>query len=236
MRLKALAVGVALVAVSNMAAALSLESEEAKLSYSVGVTVAENMKQEFPEIQREALLAGLQDALQDVKPQLSVEEMEKLMMAAQQKRMEEQQKLMQEQMAIFEQQKEENLTKGAAFLAENATKEGVTQTESGLQYKVLEAGTGESPAATSVVTVDYEGRLLDNTVFDSSYERGEPAVFPLNKVIAGWTEGLQLMKPGAVYELYIPSELAYGERGAPSKIGPNEVLIFKVELKEIQQG
>ena len=127
-----------------------------------------------------------------------------------------------------------NQAEGEAFLAENANKEGVKTTETGLQYKVLRAGTGKSPVATDEVEVHYEGRLLDGTVFDSSYERGQPISFPLSGVIPGWTEGVQLMKTGAKYQFYIPSDLAYGLRGSPPNIGPNSTLIFDVELISIK--
>jgi len=127
-----------------------------------------------------------------------------------------------------------NQEEGEAFLAENRNKEGVQETESGLQYKVLEEGSGDSPVATDTVTVHYEGTLIDGTVFDSSYERGEPATFPLDGVISGWTEGLQLMKEGATYRFFIPADLGYGMNVRPgSPIGPNETLIFKVELLEV---
>ena len=128
----------------------------------------------------------------------------------------------------------ENLEAGRAFLAENRQRDGVTETESGLQYEVVEEGDGASPDANDVVQVHYEGTRLDGSVFDSSYERGQPATFPLNQVIPGWTEGVQLMQEGATYMFYIPADLAYGERGAGGTIGPNEVLTFKVELLEVQ--
>ena len=127
----------------------------------------------------------------------------------------------------------ENKTKGAAFLAENGKKAGVKTTASGLQYKVITEGKGKMPKATDVVEVNYEGKLLDGKVFDSSYERGEPIEFPLNQVIAGWTEGLQLMKEGGKYEFYIPSDIAYGEAGN-SGIEPNSTLIFTVELLKVK--
>jgi FKBP-type peptidyl-prolyl cis-trans isomerase FkpA len=129
---------------------------------------------------------------------------------------------------------EENKTAGAVFLAENAKKANVVTTASGLQYEVLTAGTGASPSATDNVTVHYKGTTLDGEEFDSSYSRGAPATFPLNRVIAGWTEGVQLMKEGAKYRFYIPSELAYGAQGAGRAIGPNATLIFDVELIKVQ--
>ncbi|MDZ4288296.1 MAG: FKBP-type peptidyl-prolyl cis-trans isomerase [Prosthecobacter sp.] len=126
------------------------------------------------------------------------------------------------------------LAKGEKFLEDNGKKEGITTTDSGLQYKVITAGTGKSPKATDTVLVHYEGTLLDGKIFDSSYQRKEPIEFPLNRVIAGWTEGVQLMKEGAKYRFYIPSKLAYGPRGAGRDIGPNEALIFDVELLEVK--
>ncbi len=130
----------------------------------------------------------------------------------------------------------DNLTIGREFLAENAKNDSVTQTASGLQYMVLKEGTGAKPGPTDQVTVHYTGRLLDGTVFDSSVDRGEPATFPLNGVIAGWTEGLQLMSEGAKYRLFIPSELAYGEKGAGEQILPNSTLIFDVELIKVEKS
>jgi len=126
------------------------------------------------------------------------------------------------------------LEKGQAFLKENAKKEGVKTTASGLQYKVLKEGTGKQPKPTDTVEVNYEGRLIDGTVFDSSYKRGQSITFPLNQVIPGWTEGVALMKEGAKYEFYIPSNLAYGSNGAGSDIGPDETLIFVVELIKVK--
>ncbi|WP_231883654.1 MULTISPECIES: FKBP-type peptidyl-prolyl cis-trans isomerase [Methylomonas] len=124
----------------------------------------------------------------------------------------------------------ENLAAGEAFLAENAKKPGVVTTASGLQYQVVTEGSGAQPGPTDNVTVHYQGTTIDGKEFDSSYKRGAPASFPLNRVIPGWTEGLQLMKEGAKYRLFIPAKLAYGERGAGRDIGPNSALIFDVEL------
>ncbi len=126
------------------------------------------------------------------------------------------------------------LAKGEKFLEDNAKKEGVTVTASGLQYKVITPSTGKSPKATDTVEVHYEGTLIDGTVFDSSYKRKESIEFPLNRVIAGWTEGVQLMQEGSKYRFYIPSKLAYGTRGAGRDIGPNEALIFDVELIKVK--
>ncbi|WP_408608949.1 FKBP-type peptidyl-prolyl cis-trans isomerase [Aquicella siphonis] len=130
---------------------------------------------------------------------------------------------------------DKNATAGASFLNENKNKPGVVTLPDGLQYKIIKEGTGAKPTANDTVTVNYAGRLIDGTEFDSSYKRGEPATFPVSGVIAGWTEALQLMKTGSVWELYIPANLAYGEYGAPPVIGPNETLIFKVELLSVKK-
>ncbi|MBS3952151.1 MAG: FKBP-type peptidyl-prolyl cis-trans isomerase [Methylomicrobium sp.] len=129
---------------------------------------------------------------------------------------------------------EENKAAGIAFLAENAKNPAIKTTPSGLQYEIVTEGTGASPAATDSVTVHYKGTTIDGAEFDSSYSRGAPATFPLNRVIAGWTEGVQLMKEGAKYRFYIPAELAYGTRGAGPKIGPNSALIFDIELIKVE--
>ncbi len=129
---------------------------------------------------------------------------------------------------------EENRAASEAFLKENGSKDNIVTTKSGLQYEVLSQGGGKSPVATDNVTVHYKGTTIDGSVFDSSYDRGSPATFPLNRVISGWTEGLQLMKEGAKYRFFIPSNLAYGERGAGRLIGPNAALIFEVELIKVQ--
>ncbi|HIN94672.1 MAG TPA: FKBP-type peptidyl-prolyl cis-trans isomerase [Planctomycetes bacterium] len=128
-----------------------------------------------------------------------------------------------------------NQEEGSKFLSENAQQEGVVSLPSGLQYKVIETGEGDQPGPSDVVKVHYEGRLIDGTVFDSSIERGVPAEFPVNRVIAGWTEALQLMTVGSQWELYIPADLAYGAQGAGGVIGPNATLIFKVELLDIHR-
>ena len=136
----------------------------------------------------------------------------------------------------YGQQIKDNKTIGREFLEENAKNDSVVQTSSGLQYMVLKEGTGAKPGPTDTVTVHYTGRLLDGTVFDSSVERGEPASFPLDKVIPGWTEGLQLMSEGSQYRFFIPSELAYGSKGAGDQILPNSTLIFDVELIKVQKA
>lgn len=172
----------------------------------------------------DAFLQGLQDGFDGREPRISGEEMRDAVATLQQNLRD-----------ARTQHLAANHERGRAFLRDNATADGVTTTESGLQYKVVTAGTGGSPSATDTVTVHYEGRLLDGTVFDSSIERGTPASFQVGGVIAGWQEALKLMKPGANWEVWIPSELAYGPQGAGALIGPNEVLVFTIQLIGIDE-
>lgn len=208
---------------------VSLETEADSLSYSLGFQNGQFMAESGmnEDIDPELVKAGLQQALNEKESELSDMEMKQAIQKFQVKaRQNAQQKKMDES--------EGNKKEGEEFLAENKDKEGVQVTDSGLQYKVLEEGSGPSPSEGDQVRVDYEGTLIDGTVFDSSYERGEPATFPLNRVIAGWTEGLQLMKEGAKYKFFIPGDLAYGQNPPPgSSIGTDETLIFEVELLEV---
>ena len=179
------------------------------------------------EIDPEMVVKGVLDALAGSDPLMTPEEMQQTLT-----------EMKQQAAAAAKQQREEqarkNLAEGKAFLAANAKKEGVVTLPSGLQYQVLSEGEGDPAAATDTVTVHYRGTLIDGSEFDSSYGRGQPATFPLDRVIPGWTEGLQLMRPGAKYRLFVPPELAYGERGGGQKIGPNSTLVFEVELLSIQ--
>lgn len=197
-----------------------------KVGYSLGFMMAEGNKEAVQDLNLDTFEKGFRDGYEGKDSALTQEQMEEVLLAYQK---EQEEKFVQD----MQSKAEDNKTKGAAFLAENAKKEGVKVTDSGLQYKVITAGTGKSPKATDVVEVNYEGKLIDGTVFDSSYERGEPIEFPLNQVIAGWTEGLQLMKEGGKYEFYIPSDIAYGEAGNQG-IDPNSTLIFTVELLEVK--
>lgn len=199
------------------------------VSYGIGYLNGQNMLQQgMDDIDAETFMAGLKQAMQEQDAQIPEGEIRQVL---QQYQIQAQQKAQQNKMDEAQNNKEA----GEKFLAENKNKEGVQVTESGLQYKVLEEGSGASPEATDTVTVNYEGTLIDGTVFDSSYERGEPVSFPLNRVIEGWTEGLQLMKEGATYRFFIPGDLAYGMNPRPGgEIGPNETLIFKVELIEVK--
>jgi FKBP-type peptidyl-prolyl cis-trans isomerase len=186
------------------------------------------VKQFEASLDREALVDGLLDALSEREPRLSPEEVNQLVRELLVKAQVENDRRRAEQA-------ETNMQEGEEFLAENKAKDGVVETASGLQYIVLAQGEGPSPVAADRVTVHYEGQLLDGKVFDSSYERGEPAEFLLSAVISGWTEGVQLMKVGSKYRFFVPSELGYGVRGAGQDIGPNATLIFEVELISIER-
>ena len=205
------------------AADAQLKDQKDKVSYSIGLDIGGTLKRQLIDVNEQLLNAGIQDGLSGKKALMTDEEV-KATMAAFQKDMTE------KQQAAKKAAGEKNKTEGAKFLAENKTKEGVKTTASGLQYKVEKEGTGPSPKETDTVKVNYRGTTIDGTEFDSSFKRGEPASFPVNRVIKGWTEGLQLMKVGSKYQFFVPSELAYGERGAGSDIGPNAMLIFDVEL------
>lgn len=207
---------------------VKLETKEEKVSYSIGRNIGSSLKRDSITIVPEAFLRGIMDAKADSAQQLMTDQECQVVLTELQQEM--QTRKTENAKALSE----KNRLEGEAFLKENGTKEGVVTLPSGLQYKVLGAGKGKSPKETSTVTVNYVGKLLDGTEFDSSYKRGEPATFPLNGVIRGWTEGLQLMKEGSKYEFYIPASLAYGENGAGGVIPPNATLIFQVELIAVQ--
>jgi FKBP-type peptidyl-prolyl cis-trans isomerase FklB len=195
-----------------------LKDQKDKVSYSIGLNIGFNLARQKVDVSPEVLTAGIKDAIAG-KPQLTTEQV-KDVMAQFEKDMEQKQK----------QAGEKNKTDGAKFLEENKKKEGVKTSASGLQYKVIKEGTGPQPKPTDMVSVNYRGTLIDGTEFDSSYKRGQPATFPVNGVIKGWTEALQLMKVGSKYQVFVPSNLAYGERSVSPEIGPNATLIFDVEL------
>jgi FKBP-type peptidyl-prolyl cis-trans isomerase FklB len=202
-------------------------SANEKVGYTLGFMLSQQIKEGVEDLDINTFNQGFINGYEGKDPALTQEEMEKVMMEYQK---EQEEKFIKD----METKSVENKTKGAAFLVENGKKAGVKTTASGLQYKVVTAGTGKSPKATDTVEVNYEGKLLDGTVFDSSYEREQSAEFTVNGVIPGWTEGLQLMKEGGKYEFYIPSDLAYGEAGAGADITPNSTLIFTVELLKVK--
>lgn len=198
------------------------ETDDERLGYSLGVTLGQSIQQDVADLNVDAFTQAIRDVFEGGELAMSDEEMAEALMRFQQEAMAARQ-------AEAEQLAESNRTDGEAFLAANAEEEGVEVTDSGLQYKVLEAGDGATPGPDSSVEVHYEGTLIDGTVFDSSYERGEPVSFRVGQVIEGWQEALQLMSVGDTWEIVIPAELAYGAQGQ-GPIGPHETLIFKVEL------
>ncbi|NNF97542.1 MAG: FKBP-type peptidyl-prolyl cis-trans isomerase [Halobacteria archaeon] len=204
------------------AAELKLENDAKKLSYTLGFQIAQNLARQGMALDAEAASRAVHDVFSGTKPLLSAEEMQAVVQRVQKAAVEKRNTI-----------GETNQKAGDAFLAENKAKDGVKTLKSGLQYKVVKAGTGKSPAATDEVEVHYEGRLINGKVFDSSIQRGKSISFGVNKVIKGWTEALQLMKEGARWQVYIPSKLAYGKNGAGNAIGPNETLIFDVELIKV---
>lgn len=204
-----------------------LKTQKSKNSYSVGLDVGGSLKAQGLDIEQEAFIKGFKDAMSGNKPLLSDSEINASKNAVQN-----------ELRAKHEKQRREssdkNKKEGEQFLDANKKKDGVKTLSSGLQYKIISEGKGESPKASDTVSVHYRGTLINGTEFDSSYRRGKPAEFPVNGVIAGWTEALQLMKPGAKWQLFIPSKLAYGEQGAGQHIGSNSVLVFEVELLSVK--
>ena len=206
-------------AASALAQDAAVETEEDKVSYGVGMMMGEQLKQ-FGDIDYDLLIAGLRAQKEGEETTITIEEAQAAIMAQQQE--------------AAEAASAEAAAASERYLEENAAKEGVTVTDSGLQYEVLEEGDGPKPSVDDTVSVHYVGTLLDGTEFDSSIARGEPAEFPLKGVIPGWTEGVQLMNVGSKYRFVIPSELAYGDRGAGQAIGPGETLVFEVELLEIK--
>lgn len=197
------------------------------VSYAIGANIGMSMSADSLDLNLDILLEGMKDKLEGKETKLTEEQLGSVLTKLQEVVQEQKQKQ-------FLAQSEANTKAGKDFLSKNRSSDGVKETPSGLQYKVVKEGSGKIPTATDTVKVHYHGTLIDGTVFDSSKDRGEPIEFPLNRVIKGWTEGLQLMKEGSVYLLYIPSELAYGARGQGSTIGPNAVLIFEVELIEVK--
>ncbi len=233
-------------AATEMASADSstqFETEEQKVSYIIGLNMGANLQAQGLPLDADLIALGIQDSMSGAEFKLTQEEIVATMQSFQQK-MQEQQAVEQERQLAERQQMEEahkaaaekNLVDGKAFLEENAKKEGVQVTESGLQYKVITAGTGPKPTIDDTVTVHYRGTLINGEEFDSSHSRGQPATFSVGAVIPGWIEALQLMPEGSTWELYIPSDLAYGSGATGGLIGPNSTLIFEVELIKANAG
>lgn len=221
---------VALMAGLGMAAEnkVELKSTKDKVSYAIGTRIAQDLSRQKLDLTPEMVAAGLKDAMAGDKMLLTEEESRTVLMDFQKE-------LMASREAEMKAVGEKNAKEGKAFLAANAKKKGVVTLPSGLQYKIITKGKGTSPGKDDTVTVNYRGTLIDGKEFDSSYKRGKPATFPVNGVIPGWTEALQLMKEGSKWELFIPADLAYGERGAGDAIGPNATLVFEVELMSIKK-
>lgn len=212
------------VTMNAVAADSKFTTEKERLSYAIGVQIGGSLKQQgFTDIDAAALGQAIADVLNGSKPQVSVEDMQEAIKSFQKKK-------------LAEREAQGNAAKeaGDKFRAENKKKKGVKVTKDGIQYEVLKAGNGKKPKATDTVTVHYTGKLIDGKVFDSSVERGQPATFPLDGVIKGWTEILPMMKVGSKWRVVIPPELAYGAHGAGAAIGPNETLIFEIELLGIK--
>ena len=212
-------------AIVNTASAAEFKTTKQKYSYAIGFQIGTGLKRDNADVDVEAIKQGIQDVLAGAKTQVSMEEMQAAVMEFQKA-----------QQAAAEAQGEKAKAAGEKFLAENKKKKGVKTLDNGLQYKVIKEGKGPKPKSTDSVVAQYKGTLIDGTEFDSSYSRGQPATFGVNQVIKGWQEILPMMSTGSKWQVFIPSDLAYGPRGAGGKIGPNETLVFDIELLEVKSG
>jgi FKBP-type peptidyl-prolyl cis-trans isomerase len=215
-------------AAAKAGAPLVLKTQKDKVSYAIGLNIGKSFRKDSVDVNSAIFARGVKDAITGAKPLLTDEELKAVLTELQAE-------LKKRQDDVTRVAGETNQKAGDAFLAENKTKEGVVALPSGLQYKSIIAGTGPKPAETDSVVCNYRGTLLDGTEFDSSYKRGQPATFPVNGVIKGWTEALQLMPVGSKWQLFVPPGLAYGARGAGGELGPNATLVFEVELISIQE-
>lgn len=202
-----------------------MQTTKEKVSYCIGLETGKNLRQQFADMDFHCLSQGFQDAIKDIPPQLGKEEIQSILVALKNQ-------IETQQRQHFTRLSEENKQRGEKFLAENKTQEGIITLSSGLQYKILTEGSGKGPNPTllDVVKIHYRGSFIDGRVFDSSYQRGQPVSFPLNRVITGWSEILQKMHIGDKWQVFIPSYLAYAEMGYGQEIGPNSTLIFEIEL------
>ncbi|WP_133127140.1 FKBP-type peptidyl-prolyl cis-trans isomerase [Legionella nagasakiensis] len=232
MKMKLVAAAVMGLAMSTTMAATdasSLNTEVDKLSYSIGIDLGKNFKRQGIDISPEAMVQGLQDGMSGNKQLLTEQQMKDVLTKFQRD-------LMAKRTAEYNKKAEDNKKKGEEFLEQNKSKEGVVSLPSGLQYKIIKSGDGQKPGKEDTVTVEYTGRLINGEVFDSTEKTGKPASFKLSQVIPGWTEALQLMPAGSVWEVYVPADLAYGSRSVGGPIGPNETLIFKIHLLSVKKS
>lgn len=229
MKMRLVAAATMSLAMSTTIAATSLTTDTDKLSYSIGADLGKNFKKQGIDISPAAMAQGLQDGMSGGQLKLTDEQMKEVLNKFQKD-------LMMKRTAEFNKKSEENKQKGEAFLKGNKSKEGVVSLPSGLQYKIITKGNGNKPGKDDMVTVEYTGKLLDGQVFDSTEKTGKPATFKVSQVIPGWTEALQLMPAGSVWEVYVPSDLAYGPRSVGGPIGPNETLIFKIHLISVKKS
>lgn len=204
--------------------AAELKTDQQRFSYIIGMQIGHQIKEDGIILDESAFMQAIRDAASGTPPKLTQDEIRTTV-----------ENMKKERAKLASQAGEKNKQEGEKFLAANRSKPGVQVLPSGLQYQVLHAGTGAKPAATDTVEVNYRGTLLDGTEFDSSYKRGEPATFPVNGVIQGWQQALQMMSEGSKWQLFIPSDLAYGSRGAGGVIGPNATLVFEVELLKVKK-
>ena len=229
MKLVAVAMGFAMSTTMAAADTPALTTDMDKLSYSIGSDLGKNFKRQGIEINPTVMAKGVQDGMSGAPLQLTEQQMKDVLSKFQKD-------LITKRAAEFNKKAEENKTKGDAFLTQNKGKPGVVALPSGLQYKIITAGSGKKPQKEDTVTVEYTGRLINGDVFDSTEKTGKPATFKLSQVIPGWTEALQLMPAGSTWEVYVPANLAYGSRNVGGPIGPNETLIFNIHLISVAKS
>jgi FKBP-type peptidyl-prolyl cis-trans isomerase FklB len=209
---------------SFSAVAADYKNDKEKYSYAIGFQIGNNLKREDADVDIDAIAQGIKDVLSGADLKVKMEDMQAVVM-----------KVQKQQQAKRQAKGEKAKKEGAEFLAKNKKKKGVKELENGIQYKILKEGNGAKPKPTDTIVAHYKGTLIDGTEFDSSYKRGKPATFAVNQVIKGWQEILPMMKKGAKWKVFIPSDLAYGARGAGANIGPNETLVFEIELLDIKK-
>ncbi len=206
-----------------------MKSTKEKVSYCIGLETGRSLQKQFSDMDSDLLKRGFEDGLANALPKLSQEEVQSIMQALRQQ-------IDQQQRAYIAKMSDNNRKEGEDFLEKNKNEDGVVTLKSGLQYKVLQTGTGAKPSITDVVSVHYRGSFINGQIFDSSYERGKPQVFPVNRVIPGWSEALQLMQVGDKWQIVVPHYLAYGEAGFGNEIPPSTTLVFEMELLDINHA